>query len=345
MTLPVVDVSALFGDDPAAIAATAAEMGKAARACGFLYVTGHQQPPALFADILAAAKRFFAQSTADKMRVYIGKSRNHRGYVPEGEEVFAGGTHDLKEAYDSSRDLPADDPDYLAGNPLLGPNQWPDLPGFKDAVTRYYHATFELGRVLLRGFALALAEPADLFMPYLKRPPSQLRLIHYPFDPSPVDRPGFGAHTDYEFFTMLRSTAPGLEVMNEKGVWVDAPPISNAYAVNIGDMLELWTNGEFVATSHRVRKVRAERFSFPLFFAVDYHTRVAPMPRLVRPGGPVRAPLIAGEHLFAQTAQTFTYLRKRLEAGELVLPESSLALSQFGHEARFSSPDRSGGQQ
>lgn len=347
-SLPIVDVSALFGDDPAAMAATAEAMGKAARSFGFLYVTGHQQPAALYADLLAAARRFFAQSTTEKMRVYIGNSRNHRGYVPEGEEVFAGGTHDVKEAYDSSRDLPDDDPDYLAGNPLLGPNQWPDLPGFKEAVTRYYQATFELGRVLLRGFALALGEPADLFMPYLKRPPSQLRLIHYPYDTSPVDRPGFGAHTDYEFFTMLRSTAPGLEVMNETGQWVDAPPLPDAYAVNIGDMLELWTNGEFVATSHRVRKVREERYSFPLFFAVDYHTRVAPMPRLARPGTKARATLVAGEHLFAQTAQTFRYLRKRLEIGALALPESSLALSSFGHEAKLADvglnpPDRNAG--
>ena len=202
--LPVVDVSALFGDDPDAIAATAAEMGKAARAFGFLYVTGHQQPPALFDGVLAAAKRFFAQSADEKMRVYIGNSRNHRGYVPEGEEVFAGGAKDAKEAYDSSRDLPADDPDYLAGNPLLGPNQWPDLPGFKAAVSDYYRATFELGRVLLRGFALALGEAPDLFAPFLTRPPSQLRLIHYPYDDNASDRPGLGAHTDYEFFTMLR---------------------------------------------------------------------------------------------------------------------------------------------
>ena len=333
--LPVVNVSALFGNDPDAIAKTAAEMGKAARAFGFLYVTGHQQSPVLFDSVLAAAKRFFAQSSAEKMRVYIGNSRNHRGYVPEGEEVFAGGAKDAKEAYDSSRDLPKDDPDYLAGNPLLGPNQWPDLPGFKAAVSAYYQATFELGRVLLRGFALALGEPPDLFAPYLHRPPSQLRLIHYPYDVQAADRPGLGAHTDYEFFTMLRSTAPGLEVMNEAGAWIDAPPLPNAYAVNIGDMLELWTNGEFVATSHRVRKVREERYSIPLFFAVDYHTRIAPMPRLVRPGGPVRTPLVAGEHLFAQTAQTFTYLRKRLETGELVLPETSLALSSFGQQAKL----------
>lgn len=334
-SLPVIDVSALFGDDPQAIAATAAEMGKAARAFGFLYVTGHQQPTGLFDELLDATRSFFAQPLERKMRVYIGNSRNHRGYVPVGEEVFAGGTYDAKEAYDSSRDLPAGDPEYLAGNPLLGPNQWPDLPGFPAAVTRYYQSTFELGRALLRGFALALGEPPDVFAPFLTRPPSQLRLIHYPYNPAAADRPGLGAHTDYELFTMLRSTAPGLEVMNELGVWIDAPPIPEAYAVNIGDMLELWTNGEFVATSHRVRKVREERYSFPLFFSLDYQTRIAPMQRLVRAGSPVRTPLIAGEHLFAQTAQTFQYLRKRLERGELKLPEASVALSSFGQQARL----------
>jgi isopenicillin N synthase-like dioxygenase len=146
------------------------------------------------------------------------------------------------------------------------------LPGFSSVVDAYYDATFELGRALLRGFALALDQPADRFDAVLTKPPSQLRLIHYPHDPQATDKPGIGAHTDYELFTLLRSTAPGLEVMNESGVWIDAPPLPDAYVVNIGDMLELWTGGEFVATSHRVRKVSQERYSFPLFFAVDYHT-------------------------------------------------------------------------
>jgi isopenicillin N synthase-like dioxygenase len=333
-SLPVVDIGALFDGDASARAATARALGDAARSCGFLYVTGHRVPAVLFERLLAAARRFFAQPLADKMRVYIGNSRNHRGYVPEGEEEFAAGTKDAKEAYDCGRDLPPDDPDYLAGNPLLGPNQWPGDPRFKRAVSAYYDATFSLGRVLLRGFARALDEPADRFDAMLTKPPSQLRLIHYPFDALAVDKPGIGAHTDYELFTLLRTTAPGLEVMNDSGAWVDAPPVPDTYVVNIGDMLELWTNGEFVATSHRVRKVPEERYSFPLFFAVDYHTRVAPMAKLVRTGQATHPGLIAGEHLYAQTVRTFRYLRQRLERGELVLPPDACAVALFGQQAK-----------
>jgi len=333
--IPVVNIAGLFGSDAHASAIVARELGEAARSAGVLYITGHRLPPASFDDLLQQTKKFFAQSIDDKMRVYIGHSRNHRGYVPEGEEVFVAGTKDAKEAYDLSRDLPLDDPDYLGGNPLLGPNQWPDDPAFRAAVSRYYSETFEIGRVLMRGFALALGEAPDFFEPYLRKPPSQLRLIHYPFNPDAKDRPGIGAHTDYECFTLLRATGPGLEVMNGAGAWIEASPITDAYVVNIGDMLELWTNGEFVATTHRVRQVCEERYSFPLFFAVDYHTRISPMARFIDADRPARAGLIAGEHLHAQTAQTFTYLRHRLERGELALPTSSVGLSSFGQQAKL----------
>jgi hypothetical protein len=49
--------------------------------------------------------------------------------------------------------------------------------------------------------------------------------------------------------------------------------------------------------------------------------------------------LVAGEHLFAQTAQSFNYQKARLARGELKLPEKYLALSSFGQEARYTRYD------
>jgi isopenicillin N synthase-like dioxygenase len=122
-------------------------------------------------------------------------------------------------------------------------------------------------------------------------------------------------------------------VLNGAGEWIDVPPMPGAFVVNLGDMMELLTNGEFVATSHRVRRVKEERYSFPLFFSFDYHTPVQPLPRFVTDKRPARQGLIAGEHLYAQTVQSFTYQKQRLARGEIRLPERSLQLSSFGQEA------------
>ncbi|GAA1715019.1 MULTISPECIES: isopenicillin N synthase family dioxygenase [Dietzia] len=329
-SIPVIDVSTLA--DPRGPSAECVDrLGEAARGVGFLLIVNHGVADETFRAMHEAAQRFFAQPDSVKREVYIGNSTNHRGYVPIGEEVFAGATPDLKEAYDLSIDLPADHPEYLAGNPLLGPNQWPDLPGFREAVTTYYDEVFALGSRLLAAFARYLDLDPATFLGSVTQPPSQLRLIHYPYNPDAEDRPGIGAHTDYEALTLLKPTAPGLEVMNGRGEWIEVPYREDAIVVNIGDLLEVWTNGAFVATSHRVRKISRERYSYPLFFTVDYDTMVAP---LTFPGSndSTYEPLHAGEHLFAQTAQSFAYLRRRIADGDLALPEGARPLYSLGRE-------------
>jgi len=332
--LPVVDISGLRSGDAGDLARVAAELGTVAHGVGFCYLAGTGIPDATFDRLLASAQRFFALPVEVKMGSYIGQSRCHRGYVPPGEEVTYDGTFDRKEAFDTALDLPADDPDYLAGNPMLGPNLWPDIEGFADSVTDYYSRAMEVGRLLFGALAVAMGEARDFFDPVTTRTPSQLRLVHYPVDEEAVDSVGFGAHTDFECFTLLKPTAPGLEVMSADGIWVDAPPMDGTLVMNIGDLFETWTNGYFVATSHRVRKVAEERYSFPFFVNVDYDTVVEPLDRFRTPGAPVRPPLRAGEHLFAQTAQSFRYLKRQLDAGTLVLPEGSVGQRAFGQDAR-----------
>ncbi|HEX2875601.1 MAG TPA: 2-oxoglutarate and iron-dependent oxygenase domain-containing protein [Polyangiaceae bacterium] len=332
--LPEVDISGLYADEIETRRAAARMLGDACREAGFFYLTGHRVPEQSIGALLEQAEAFFGLSSEQKLEYYIGKSRNHRGYVPPGEEVFYGGAKDQKESFDLCFELPEGAVDARR-DPFAGANVWPVVPGFREAVSGYYRAVFELGRKLLGGFALALDLPETFFDRFVTAPPSQLRMLHYPPNPAPEVTVGIGAHTDYECFTILLPTRPGLEVMNGAGVWIDAPPRPGAFVVNIGDTLEMWTNGALVATSHRVRKVSEERFSFPLFFSCDYDVLVQPLPQFVSPERPARYPPVkAGEHLYAQTLQSFTYLKQRLAKGELQLPDGARPLSSFGQEGK-----------
>ncbi|MDU2477818.1 MAG: 2-oxoglutarate and iron-dependent oxygenase domain-containing protein [Klebsiella sp.] len=304
--LPTIDIRDLAGDDLARRQAVADAIGRAAREVGFFYITGHGIDPALIAGVREAAKQIFALPMEEKMNYYIGHSKSHKGYVPEGEEIYGSGKPDHKEAFDIGFQAADDHPLVLAGTPLIGANEWPDLPDFRARVLAYYDAVFALGHRLFDAFALALGLPEGYFKPMVTCPPAKLRLIHYPFDASVEDVPGIGAHTDYECFTLLLADQPGLEVLNE--------------------------DGTFVATAHRVRKVPQERYSFPLFFACDYHTLIRPLPTFLAAGeaGEYQE-LSIGEHMWSQALQTYRYLREKVNRGELQLPERARGTNTFGH--------------
>ncbi len=327
--LPIVDISGLFSEDKESRQAAANALDKAAREAGFLYLTGHGVSDESIEALKRSAKTFFAQTEAFKSSVYIGNSVNHSGYVPMGEEQFYGSSKiDAKESYDVGFELT----DLTHQRPMLGPNQWPELANFREGVQGYYEQVLALSKKLFSGFSLALGLEEDYFAPYLKAPANQLRLIHYFHNSEQQeDRPGIGAHTDYEFFTILLPTSPGLQVLNGAGEWIDAPIVPGAFVVNIGDMMEILSNGEYVATSHRVKKVREERYAFPMFCNLDYDTKVEPLEKFRKTHTKKYSPVICGEHLFAQTIQTFKYLQKKVAKGDIELPSGAIDLSSFGN--------------
>jgi len=114
-----------------------------------------------------------------------------------------------------------------------------------------------------------------------------------------------------------------------------AGPREAGLVINIGDMMEVFSGRQYVATSHRMQQVKQERYAFPFFSSMDYDTVVKPIvepiANLKIEGKPaVSEPIICGDHLLAQTLQTFTYLKQRLARSEISMPEKSKSLSSFG---------------
>lgn len=323
--LPVIDVAPLRGNNLADKKKVAEVIAEAAHGTGFFYVANHGISQRTLAAVYDEAERFFNLPERDKLRYYIAKSRNHRGYVPTFErgeyEDEQGARH--YEAFDLAMDLPPGDPDYHRSDKLLGPNVWPDLPGFSGTVYGYYQAVADLAQLLCRAFEIHLRLAPGYFRQFMDKSVSQLRLLHYlqhDVPPSEKDM-NMGAHTDYECFTLLHQTRPGLQVMNAENQWVEAPPVDGTFVVNIGDMMEAWTNGLFRATLHRVVSRGHERYSLPYFQATNFDTVVEPVSTVADRSHPAKYPPIkAGRHLLNQLIRDFAYLKRRHENGELRLP-------------------------
>jgi len=282
VSLPTIDLTPLRErTDPAAMASAASAIDTACRTTGFFVAVGHGVPAGLADEVERLARQFFARPDDEKARIaMIHGGRAWRGWFPLGGELTSG-VADHKEGLYLGTELDTDHPAVRAGRPLAGPNLFPERPaGMRDAVLAYLEATVAAGHAVLAGMALGLGLDADWFADHLTGDPTVLlRIFRYP--PLPADHPGWsvGEHTDYGLITLLRQdTSGGLEVRGPDG-WIDATPVHDAFVVNLGDMLERMTGGQYRSTPHRVRNPAAhDRISIPLFLDPAWDAEVRPVP-------------------------------------------------------------------
>ncbi|NET62192.1 MAG: isopenicillin N synthase family oxygenase [Symploca sp. SIO2E6] len=128
---------------------------------------------------------------------------------------------------------------------------------------------------LLKGLALALGLEANWFDSFFTEPILLHRTIYYP-----TGRGKAGKHTDSGIFTVLIQeyfSEPSLRIYT-KEKWIDAPCVEDAFVVNLGDMLQLWTNGVFVSTPHEVIHNNSDstRISIPFFVYPNIDTIIEP---------------------------------------------------------------------
>lgn len=275
--LPILDLSELAAGDARA-GAFRADLRAATHQVGFFYLVGHGVEPALTEELLATARRFFALPEADKLAIENLNSPHFRGYTRIGGELTQGKV-DWREQIDIATEKPAvrpapGVPDYLR---LEGPNQWPAaLPELQDVVQRWHDRLSEVGMTLLRAWATSLGAPEDVFDASFADPSVLIKIIRYP-GRSDAARQGVGAHKDGGVLTLLlvEPGKAGLQV-EQDGAWIDAPPVPGAFVVNIGELLEVATDGFLKATNHRVLSPPAgtDRISIPFFFNPALDARI-----------------------------------------------------------------------
>lgn len=273
---------------------------------GYLYLDGPLVNDLPFQEILNVSREFFKESTEYKMRYYIGRSPIHRGYLPEGEEGDPDCPPDLKEGYDSG--LQNLGRSLVPSMELNVQAPWPNKGTFEATVAEYLDGCERIARILASILSYACRLDVDL-NERAKNPPNQLRLLHYPRSES-IQNQGVGTHTDFECFTLLWATHPGLAVQRPNGDWINVSPRPGSLIVTIGDIMEILTNGALRATPHRVGWVGQERYSFPYFFCLDGGEVVEPAPEFISDNAKFYPSTSVGDHLVRRTVSVFRYLRE-----------------------------------
>jgi isopenicillin N synthase-like dioxygenase len=276
--LPIIDLTVL-GRSEADFGRIAYALDRACAEFGFFYVIGHGIDPSSVAALETLARRFFALPEAQKLAIAMTRGgRAWRGYFPLGGELTSG-RPDRKEGIYFGTELGPQDPRVQGGLPLHGANLYPDLPQFRERLLTYLDTVTALGQQLLAAIAYGLGLSRDYFLERYTRDPTVLfRIFNYP--PADIaEALGVGEHTDYGLLTLLRQDEVGGLEVRHGDRWMAAPPVTDSFVCNVGDMLERLTAGRYVSALHRVRNVTSQsRISMPLFLDPGFEAVLEPIP-------------------------------------------------------------------
>ncbi|KAH8693213.1 putative gibberellin 20 oxidase [Talaromyces proteolyticus] len=256
ISIPVIDISGYLTGDKAATASIASSISSAAQSPGFFQITGHGVPQELTSGMLARVAAFFALPAEKKIALHRNNSPALRGFETVGEQTLESGFVDSKEGFMIGPERSEEGARFLQG-----PNQWPaetDVEGLKVSMMEYFGEMQNLSKIMFRLIALGLELDEKYFDDFVgsKDSITMCRAHRYPPATEEMSKNsrGIGAHTDFGALTLLlQDKIGGLEVFyRPTETWHIVEPVEGAFVVNIGDMLERWTNNHYASTLHRV---------------------------------------------------------------------------------------------
>jgi isopenicillin N synthase-like dioxygenase len=298
----------------------------ACREWGFFQLVDHGIDTRVIERMRALMRDFFAQPRAEKLRLERTEF-NPWGYY---DKELTKNVRDWKQIYDYG-------PGFTDERGQRADPRWPAaLREFREAVESYSQACESLARRVLEVVANNLnADAEELLEDFGPGNTSFLRLNYYPVCPTPetpegetepVDgHLGLNRHTDAGALTLLlQDGQPGLQVFN-RGRWHLVEPVAGAITINIGDIVQVWSNDQYKAALHRVlANPNDERYSIPYFCNPRLETDYAPLSGTFDATNPVRyRPINWGEFRAARVAGDYADIGEEVQIGHYAISASS----------------------
>jgi isopenicillin N synthase-like dioxygenase len=320
--VPRIDISPFRSEDARARDRVAEAVAKACEEIGFFKISHHGVAPDLVAKAFATASEFFDLPQDIKDGSRPARSSSARGYHALRTKNLAktlgyDNPPDLREQfYIGPLDSRSREFAHIPGaGELYAENIWPQTPArYKEVFSDYYRQLERLGGTLMRIFAVALGVEEGFFDDKIDHHFSTLPANHYPepdADPLP-NQVRAGEHTDFGSLTILavNGRAAGLQVRLKDASWLDVTAEPDEFIINIGDMMQRWTNDRWVSNLHRVinpptgQRAGTKRMSMGYFLHPNYDAEIACLPTCRGPDGSERYPPVRAGDM----------MRRKLEA-------------------------------
>ncbi|KAI3498423.1 hypothetical protein L1887_34198 [Cichorium endivia] len=267
--LPVIDLSLL--NDPLRRSQAINEIHAACNKLGFFQVINHGIPISVMQDALDTAKDFFNLPSKEKTRF---ASANVREPVRYGTSM----NHGIDKVFCWR--------DFIKhyANPI---SEWIHLwpsnpPSYREKIGRYAKAVHILQKQLMGIVLESLGLKANYLHDEIEDGSQVLTVNCYPPCPKPDLTLGIPPHSDYGTLTILNQNQQGLQIMDQDKIWHPVPFIEGALTVQLGDQIEVMSNGRYKSTFHRATVNNdSNRFSIASLHSMPIEKKVGPAPQLV----------------------------------------------------------------
>ncbi|KAL4315117.1 hypothetical protein S245_051763 [Arachis hypogaea] len=234
--IPTVDYSLLFSHDPAQRFMALEFLRHACQEFGFFYLVNHTIPDAVFEGILKGISNYFDPTTLNERKIYRKK----------------GSLDTIRWDQNSSS---GENREYLK---LFAHPKF-HAPAKASAFSKIIEEYSKEMRKVVDGLAKAVSKTLGFEEHYiekafnLKSGFDVMAMNLYPPNSTSKGPVGLPEHTDPGFvITLIQDVNGGLQILSHKGKWINSYIPHHGILIQLGDHLEILTNGKYKSHIHRV---------------------------------------------------------------------------------------------